>query len=752
MLEAGLILCKHAYGLATGVGQPLRLSLTEAYIVFVACWGLGWTLLGGLAIYLLENSEGGTPTSYVDSMFTIGSAASSTGLTVLDTSLLKLGSQVVLVITCFFCANTLAVAALPALFKYWRFRSAQALYRANSALLDAKLDALALAQPQQPCSKERLEDLLKEAGEAELHAMYRLKRQLEAQRAALADFEASPEPLGLLWMLGLVLAYYLLWLLVSFTGFSLHLNYNAAARRVLEGASPPINPTWFAAFHSTFLFTNTGFALLTDNLVQFSRDRFFVVLNSVVATMGFALHPLGIRLFTIAVARAARLYLPDSSPHHAALASILEHPRKYYSHLFSPRGTLACVLATLAVTSLVMAFSLFRGYNSLYFGAWSGSERFMNFWSNAVMVYNGGFNTFDISMLSQGTLLFMCATMWYTGRPFALGQTATAHDAGAVETAEDERAGLAATGLDFLATLRELFQSSFTWARQDFVVMCGCALIIAEVETGLLLGAAYTGPASDRGAYVGLFPIVFDLMSGYGNVGLSLGYPGTATSTCAVFSAPSKLVVLFMCLQGYCMGIFPPSCLYYELPPDLEGCGMLLDLSQAGKAGKAGASAPLTSREALVASQAIVMQASSLEALKALSLTSNFFHTLKASYMESLDVRLGGSGGGAGVHKADGVREADLEADFRKLPPGCKFLAAAKCAQALLKRWEEVTGRSAHGSESTIGKAIRLEIKEPADLGRETPGGGTMGGGRTVFSRAAQRNLAGVFGRSGATS
>lgn len=87
-------------------------------------------------------------------------------------------------------------------------------------------------------------------------------------------------------------------------------------------------------------------------------------------------------------------------------------------------------------------------------------------------------------------------------------------------------------------------------------------------ETGAL-----TGPDKSRGtgSYVGVFPVVFDLSSAYGNVGLSLGYPGASVSTSGVLSGFSKLVMAFMCLHGYCMGIFPATVAAMELPPGIEG-------------------------------------------------------------------------------------------------------------------------------------------------------------------------------------
>ena len=60
-------------------------------------------------------------------------------------------------------------------------------------------------------------------------------------------------------------------------------------------------------------------------------------------------------------------------------------------------------------------------------------------------------------------------------------------------------------------------------------------------EARELLALPYTGPTEERGAYIGLFPIVFDLVSAYGNVGLSLGYPGMNYSLAGAMSSLSKV-------------------------------------------------------------------------------------------------------------------------------------------------------------------------------------------------------------------
>lgn len=47
-----------------------------------------------------------------------------------------------------------------------------------------------------------------------------------------------------------------------------------------------------------------------------------------------------------------------------------------------------------------------------------------------------------------------------------------------------------------------------------------------------------------------VFAIFFEVVSAYGNVGLSLGYPTNSTSLCGHFTVFSKLVVCAMMIRG----------------------------------------------------------------------------------------------------------------------------------------------------------------------------------------------------------
>jgi Trk-type K+ transport system membrane component len=52
-----------------------------------------------------------------------------------------------------------------------------------------------------------------------------------------------------------------------------------------------------------------------------------------------------------------------------------------------------------------------------------------------------------------------------------------------------------------------------------------------------------------------LFPLLFEIVSAYGTVGLSLGYPRTETSLSAQFNTVSKLIIIAMQVRGRHRGL-----------------------------------------------------------------------------------------------------------------------------------------------------------------------------------------------------
>lgn len=683
----------HAWNAAV---KKQKRTVRSAYIQFVAFYCLIGSFIFGGAMYAIEENAG-TPRSFVDCLFTMASAASSTALIVLDTSILQVGSKALIGFVMFAWANTLLIAAIPMLFRICRLHTARRrcdtagellkrrreafnnLYKEKeqqlqiqqqqqqqtqqeqkeqpsriedgnvastsststtattttvdvsveiitsegASILSDKIDsttsdkpASSLALTENPSTDSSSSSLSKKkttsrrnsrrdgqipdasinmantdvASAADLMSntttrsnhpptstssssssssdshvdkpvanmttkladdLYSFEKKAlqtadnahKEHDALLRSLENGSYLLGHYLLFALIVAYYFLILIIGFIAYVWHFSVDPDAMAVLAKNPATVNVSFFSAFFTIATVTNGGFYLLPDGLIQLGSDRFTIIVTAILATIGFGLHPLGLRIFVLMV------HAGSNGRYKAALRDILDNPRRYYTHLYSEKGTWAATLMSISMTGLLFAFFLIFNYPDNYFKTMfpQNDIRAMNGWFESIMVYNNGYNTFDLSMMDVGSQVFMMLCMWATGRPFTLGILVTASESSISSDDADDSDGVddidSSSGSVWTVT-RELLML----LRSDLIILVICTLMICMYDNALLTSGVFTGPdlSIGTGSYVGVFPIAFDLSSAYGNVGLSLGFPNTVTSTCAVLSPFGKLVVIFM--------------------------------------------------------------------------------------------------------------------------------------------------------------------------------------------------------------
>jgi hypothetical protein len=357
MIEAALFFARW---LAARVrtGRPVRVSIRDAYVLYVAWSCLAGMLVFGAVVFGIERGAG-TPRTFIDCLFHVASAVSSTGLITLDTSTLQAGSNVVIFLSMLVFANTLLITQVPVVLRILRVRASRAAAGARRTALDTARAALAApphaldaatldAAPERspafglvisevaagnastlrmaprqvgaaPAAARTLSSVFagsptkrsptKRGGTqflqtdavvracaasgmspatAALLDQYRDARAEDARLSgALESFLAGPDFLGYHWCLALGVGYYALIVLSGFVCICAWGAASASARALLA-SNGNVSLPWFSAYHVVSLFTNTGLMLITDNMIQFGRDKFFVVTSGVIASLGFS--------------------------------------------------------------------------------------------------------------------------------------------------------------------------------------------------------------------------------------------------------------------------------------------------------------------------------------------------------------------------------------------------------------------------------------------------------------------------------
>lgn len=157
-------------------------------------------------------------------------------------------------------------------------------------------------------------------------------------------------------------------------------------------------------------------------------------------------------------------------------------------------------------------------------------------------------------MFHPGVKASIMALMYFSSYPITLTMRASnVHGPGVVASSEGSQNGGSQnedsqsnkSGKFGSSRVRELFKDQLGF---DMWCLTLGTLIILFIE----------GDRVEKDPDVTIFSIMFEVVSAYGNVGLSLGYTGTSTSLCTQFKPASKVILCALMIQGRHRGMPDP--------------------------------------------------------------------------------------------------------------------------------------------------------------------------------------------------
>jgi Trk-type K+ transport system membrane component len=161
----------------------------------------------------------------------------------------------------------------------------------------------------------------------------------------------------------------------------------------------------------------------------------------------------------------------------------------------------------------------------------------------AISTRTAGFNAFDLSLSSPSIQVIYVVMMYISSYPVALSaRTSTVHK-GSLEP-EDEEEQVYRTRESAGGKNNVKYQAKNLIFR-DVSYLFVALMIITIVEDDRI--------TADPG--YSIFKILFELVSAYGTVGLTLGYPGSVLSLSGTFHIISKLVIIVVMLLGRHRGL-----------------------------------------------------------------------------------------------------------------------------------------------------------------------------------------------------
>ncbi|KAL4934526.1 putative potassium transporter [Aspergillus undulatus] len=322
-----------------------------------------------------------------------------------------------------------------------------------------------------------------------------------------------------------------------------------------------LSPFWTGAFFAVSAFVNSGMGILDANMTALQTDAYPLITMGFLILAGNTLYPCFLRL-TIWTMRKMIPDQPKWKTWSITLDFILDHPRRVYTNLFPARHTWY-LLATVIIFNgidwagfevLVIGNKEIEGLPTVY--------RIMDGLFQALAVRAGGFSVVTIADLRQGLLVLYVLMMYVSPFPvlITMRHTNVYEERSLGIYAEDEITyDYDKPTRNSITDLihRHLYTKEGTrrhFVREQLKDQLSHDLWWIALAVFFISIIESTNYKRDPVGF-STFNILFEVVSGYGCVGISTGYPGRDMSFCGAWHALSKLILVAVILRGRHRGL-----------------------------------------------------------------------------------------------------------------------------------------------------------------------------------------------------
>ncbi|KAI5457940.1 cation transport protein-domain-containing protein [Mariannaea sp. PMI_226] len=358
------------------------------------------------------------------------------------------------------------------------------------------------------------------------------------------------------------------------------------------------NPWWAGIFLSGSAFNNAGMSVIDPGMSVFQSSYFVLIVVGALIVAGNTGYPILLRSILSLMLKILNLTKSSEyGPWRETIEFILKYPRRVYTTLFPSHATWWLLLVLLVInTTDWVAFEILNiknpSINALPIG-----DRIFAGWFQAIAIRAAGFAVVSISSLYPAVQLLYMVMMYISVYPVTitmrhsnvyeerslgiyddddhadteqlaenglgtsnesdptsrrLRRRATAAATAAVSKGIKSPksfvsgVGAAAKGPDQTSRVSFINQQVRGQLAHDMWWLVVPLLIIMIIETGHFL---------DQPLAFSLFNILFEVVSGYATVGLSVGFPNANYSFCGAWHTGSKIILCIVMIRGRHRGL-----------------------------------------------------------------------------------------------------------------------------------------------------------------------------------------------------
>jgi potassium uptake Trk family protein len=352
----------------------------------------------------------------------------------------------------------------------------------------------------------------------------------EEQREELGGIEYRA--LKLLAMI--LIIFYLGWHTIGVICLAPWINHDAHYSNVVREVG--VDPTWWGFFTSASLFNDLGFTLTPDSMVSFQLAIWPLVLGTFLIIIGNTGFPCMLR-FTIWMYSKM---VPKSSAIWEELRFLLDHPRRCFTLLFPSKANWWLFWILVILNGVDLIFFIILDLNDPTVTSLSGGHRFLAGLFQAASTRTAGFAVVNIADLHPAVQVSYLIMMYISIFPIAMSIRQS-------NVYEEKSLGV------WAAEDEDEEQSSYL----SHHLRRQLSFDLWFVFLGFFLIAIIEGPRLENtNEYAfSLFSVLFEIVSAYGTVGLSQGFPGYNTSFSGQFKTLSKLIIIAMQIRGRHRGL-----------------------------------------------------------------------------------------------------------------------------------------------------------------------------------------------------
>lgn len=295
---------------------------------------------------------------------------------------------------------------------------------------------------------------------------------------------------------------------------------------------------WWGFYSSQTMIDNLGFTLTPDSMISFQDATFPMLLMSFLAFAGNTCYPCLLRMIIWIMYKVC----PEKSSLKDPLSFLLDHPRRCYTLLFPSKPTWILFGILFIMNTVDVLLIIVLDLNNPAVNNLAPGPRVLAAIFQAASARHTGTSTFNLADVSPAVQFSLVVMMYIAIFPIAISiRASNVYEEKTLGIYGSERGMDESDGRSYILNHIQNQLSFDLW-----YIFLGC-FCICIAEAGKIADTSI--PAFS------VFSVLFEVVSAYGNVGLSLGYPTVTTSLSGEFTVFSKLVICVMMLRGRHRGL-----------------------------------------------------------------------------------------------------------------------------------------------------------------------------------------------------